>query len=151
MAASARSYRARLRALDSAIARCVARVPQRERKLVTDHDALGYFAARYGLDVVGAVFPAQSTQAQASAGDVAALERLIREQHVRAVFPDAALNGRLSERIASDTGASAAGRLFGDSLGSPGSRAGTLAGMLAANARTIVSGISGGKVTCALP
>ena len=90
--------------------RCIARVPPPERKLVTDHDALGYFAARYGLAVVGAVFPAQSTQAQASAGDVAALERLIRAEHVRAVFPDAALNARLSRRIASDTGASASGR-----------------------------------------
>src|SRR5262249_51542018 len=67
LAPRATDYRTRLRALDAAITRCFAAVPAGERKLVTDHDALGYFASRYGLDVIGAVFPAQSTQAQASA------------------------------------------------------------------------------------
>ena len=88
VAFSAREYRRRLTALDRRIAACLARLPPAARRIVTDHDALGYFAGRYGLRIVGAVFPAQSAQAQASAGDVAELERLIRAQHVRAVFPD---------------------------------------------------------------
>ena len=49
------------------------RVPPAQRKLVTDHDAFGYFAHRYGITVVGAVIPSQTTQAQPSAGDVARL------------------------------------------------------------------------------
>jgi zinc/manganese transport system substrate-binding protein len=148
LARSGHAYRSRLETLDRRIRRCFERIPPAERKLVTDHDALAYFAGRYGLRVVGAVFPAQSTQAQASAGEVAALERLIRAEHVRAVFPDAGLNARIAERVARDTGASVGGRLYGDSLGPPQSDAGTVAGMLATNARAIALGISGGRDRC---
>jgi ABC-type Zn uptake system ZnuABC Zn-binding protein ZnuA len=63
-------------------------VPPAERKLVTDHDAFGYFAGRYGIRIVGAVIPSQSTQAQPSAGETARLIRLVRREHVRAVFPE---------------------------------------------------------------
>src|SRR5205085_1411861 len=62
----AAAYLRRLRALDTHLAACFARLPRTERKLVTDHDAFGYFAHRYGLDVVGAVIPSQTTQAQPS-------------------------------------------------------------------------------------
>ena len=80
-------------------------MPAAQRKLVTDHDAFGYFAARYGLRYVGAVIPAQTTQAQASAGDLARLEDTIRREHVSAVFPESSVNKRLARRIAQDTGA----------------------------------------------
>jgi zinc/manganese transport system substrate-binding protein len=144
-------FRSSLVSLDGRLERCFERIPVAERRLVTDHDALGYFAARYGLRVVGAVFPSQSTQAQASAGDVAALERLIGSEQVRAVFPDAGLNARLAERIAKDTGVRIGGRLYGDSLGPPGSGAATLEGMLSENARTIVRGITSGSGRCQVP
>ena len=68
--ANAAAYLRRLRALDAGIRRCLARVPEARRKLVSDHDAFGYFAHRYGIQVVGAVIPSQTTQAQASAGDI---------------------------------------------------------------------------------
>src|SRR5688572_23935820 len=68
---------ARLRSLDRAIAACVQRVPRAKRKIVTTHDSLGYFARRYGIDVVGAVIPSLSTHAQASAGDVEELVQQI--------------------------------------------------------------------------
>jgi len=55
---------------------------------VTDHDAFGYFADRYGIQVVGAVIPSQTTQAQPSAGEIAHLIALIRREHVKAVFPE---------------------------------------------------------------
>ena len=64
---NAGAYLAKLRALDGEIARCMDAVPAARRKLVTDHDAFGYFAQRYGIDVVGAVIPSQTTQAQPSA------------------------------------------------------------------------------------
>ena len=86
--ANAAAYLRRLRALDAGIRTCLARVPAAQRKLVSDHDAFGYFAHRYGITVVGAVIPSQTTQAQASAGDVADLVRLVRREHVRAIFPE---------------------------------------------------------------
>ena len=58
-------YTARLRALDRSVAACIARIPVGERKLVTTHDALGYYARRYGLDVIGAVIPSRSTRGAA--------------------------------------------------------------------------------------
>ena len=140
----AAAYRARLRLLDADIRACIDRVPRGERRIVTDHDALGYFAARYGISVVGAVIPSSTTRAQASAGDLAALERTIRREHVRAVFPEHSVNAKLAERIASDTGAGADETLYGDTLGPQGSRAGTYLGMEAENAQAIARGMSAG-------
>ena len=71
------AYLARLQALDAGIARCIDSVPASQRKLVTDHDAFGYFAHRYGIEVVGAVIPSQTTQAQPSAKDLSELAKTI--------------------------------------------------------------------------
>jgi ABC-type Zn uptake system ZnuABC Zn-binding protein ZnuA/ABC-type Mn2+/Zn2+ transport system permease subunit len=144
----AAAYLRRLRALDRRLAACLARLPRAERKLVTDHDAFGYFARRYGLDVVGAVIPSQTTQAQPSAGATARLVELIRREHVRAVFPESSLNRRLAETIARETGATSRFTLFGDTLGPAGSAGATYLGMLRANADAIVRGLSGGRLRC---
>ena len=96
---------ARLRALDAGIRACLARVPAAQRKLVSDHDAFNYFAHRYGIAVVGAVIPSQTTQAQASAADIADLVRVVRREHVRAIFPESSLSPKLAEQIARETGA----------------------------------------------
>lgn len=146
--AAASAYRARVRALDRGAARCISRIPASQRKIVTDHDALGYFTRRYGVRVVGAVFQAQSAHAQASAGEVAALERTIRSERVRAIFPDQALNARLAEQIARDTGATAGYKLYGDALGERGSGAEDYIAMVAANADALVRGMSGGRLRC---
>jgi ABC-type Zn uptake system ZnuABC Zn-binding protein ZnuA/ABC-type Mn2+/Zn2+ transport system permease subunit len=144
----AAAYLRRLRALDTRLAACFARLPRTERKLVTDHDAFGYFAHRYGLDVVGAVIPSQTTQAQPSAGATARLIRLIRREHVRAVFPESSLNRRLAETIARETGAVSSYTLYGDTLGPAGSAGATYLGMEQANADAIVRGLSGGRLRC---
>jgi zinc/manganese transport system substrate-binding protein len=149
-AANARRYSAELRRLDTAIAACVDRVPAAERKLVTSHDALGYYARRYGIEIVGTAIPALTTQAQASAGETADLVELIRAQGVRAVFPEAGVSPGLEETIADEAGAVIGGELWADTLGPAGSTASTYAGSLAANTRTIVAGISGGAVHCRL-
>jgi ABC-type Zn uptake system ZnuABC Zn-binding protein ZnuA len=146
--ARAKAYDAKLAALDARIARCIATIPPAQRKLVTDHDAFNYFARRYGLQVVGAVIPSQTTQAQASAGDVAALVRTIRREHVRAVFPEESVNGRLARTIARQSGASASLKLYGDTLGPAGSRGATYLTMEQANADAIVRGLSGGARGC---
>jgi zinc/manganese transport system substrate-binding protein len=144
----AAAYLRRLRALDTRLAACFARLPRAQRKLVTDHDAFGYFAHRYGLDVVGAVIPSQTTQAQPSAGATARLIQLIRREHVRAVFPESSINRRLADTIARETGATSSYTLYGDTLGSSGSAGATYLGMEQANADAIVRGLSGGRLRC---
>jgi zinc/manganese transport system substrate-binding protein len=147
---NAASYLRKLEALDREIAACVGGIPRRERKLVTDHDAVGYFARRYGIDVVGAVIPSQTTQAQASAGDVARLTRLIEREGVRAVFPENSINPKLARAIAKQTGASSELTLYGDTLGPPDSPAGTYLKMEAANAEAMARGFSAGTVKCSI-
>jgi ABC-type Zn uptake system ZnuABC Zn-binding protein ZnuA/ABC-type Mn2+/Zn2+ transport system permease subunit len=141
-------YLARLRALDRGIARCIGAVPAARRKLVTDHDAFGYFAHRYGIEVVGAVIPSQTTEAQPSAKDLAELARTVEEQGVSAIFPESSLSPKLAEAIARQTGASAEHTLYGDSLGPEGSPGATYLGMEAANADAMVAGFTDGRRAC---
>jgi zinc/manganese transport system substrate-binding protein len=146
----AAAYLARLRALDRGIEACFAKVPAAERKLVTDHDAFGYFAGRYAVTVVGAVIPSQTTQAQPSARDTARLIALVKREHVKAVFPESSINPRLAQAIARETGASAHYTLYGDTLGPKGSAGATYLSMEAANANAMVNGFSGGRLSCGL-
>jgi ABC-type Zn uptake system ZnuABC Zn-binding protein ZnuA/ABC-type Mn2+/Zn2+ transport system permease subunit len=143
-----RVYRARIEALDRKLESCLARIPPQERKLVTNHDAFGYFAHRYGLEVVGAVIPSQTTQAQPSAGETARLVATIRREHVRAVFPESSINPSLADAIAREAGARSDLVLYGDTLGPAGSPGATYLGMELANADAIANGLSGGKVRC---
>jgi ABC-type Zn uptake system ZnuABC Zn-binding protein ZnuA len=139
-----------LRRLDRGIAACIARVPPAKRKIVTTHDALGYFARRYGIEVVGAVIPSLSTQAQASAGDVQRLVEQIRREGVEAVFPETSVNPDIERAIAREAGARIGEPLYADSLGAAGSPGATYAGALAADAGALVRGMSGGRVDCRL-
>jgi ABC-type Zn uptake system ZnuABC Zn-binding protein ZnuA/ABC-type Mn2+/Zn2+ transport system permease subunit len=148
--AGAARYIASLRRLDREIQSCMAKVPRSERKLVTDHDAFGYFADRYGIDVVGAVIPSQTTQAQPSARDTARLIALIEREDVKAIFPESSMNAKLAETIASETGASAGYTLYGDTLGPEGSAGATYLSMETANSKTMAEGFTGGRVHCTI-
>ena len=148
--ANADAYRAKIKKVDEQIRACLNKVPANERLIVTDHDAFVYFTERYGVTSKGAVFPSTSTQGQASAGEVAALEKLIREEKVKAIFPESSLNPALAERIASDTGASSDYTLYGDTLGAADSPEGTVLGAEAANAKAMVAGMTGGKERCTI-
>jgi ABC-type Zn uptake system ZnuABC Zn-binding protein ZnuA len=145
---NAARYAGRLERLDRGIAACVARVAPDKRKLVTTHDSLAYFARRYGIEVVGAVIPSLSTQAQASARDVDRLVRQIREEGVEAVFPESAVDAELERAIAREADARVGGALYADTLGPRGSEAETYVGALAADTATLVEGMSGGAVRC---
>jgi len=145
---NARAYLAKLRALDAGIERCMDEVPAARRKLVTDHDAFGYFADRYGIEVLGAVIPSQTTQAQPSAKDLSALAKLIEREHVEAIFPESSLSPKVAEAIASQTGASSNYTLYGDTLGPEGSSGATYLTMEAANANAMVRGFTGGRRGC---
>jgi len=82
----------------------VAQVPKAHRRLVTDHQFLGYFAARYGFEQIGAVIPSYSTVAESSAQELAALEDSIRALGVKAIFVGNTVNPSLAQSVADDTG-----------------------------------------------
>jgi zinc/manganese transport system substrate-binding protein len=145
---NASAYLRRLEALDQGIARCIDSVSRDERKLVTDHDAFGYFARQYGIEVVGTVIPSQSTQAQPSAADLHELIELIERQGVKAVFPESSVSPNVAEAIARETGASSDYTLYGDTLGRPDSPGATYIGMERANADAMVRGFTGGRHGC---
>jgi zinc/manganese transport system substrate-binding protein len=148
--AGATRYLNKLETLDAGIAKCMASVPQDQRKLVTDHDAFNYFAKRYGIDVVGAVIPSQTTQAQPSAGDLADLTATIEREHVKAIFPESSINPKLADAIARETGASSDDTLYGDTLGAKGSAGATYLTMEAANADAMVRGFTGDAQRCTI-
>jgi ABC-type Zn uptake system ZnuABC Zn-binding protein ZnuA len=149
--ANAAAYLERLRALDTAIAACMARIPDARRRLVTDHDALGFYAARYRIEVIGTAIPARSTQAQASAGAVARLVRTIRASGVTTIFPESSVNPKLTRAIARDARAKVGTALYADSLGPDGSAGATYLGSLRANTLALVDGFSAGRQRCTLP
>ncbi len=149
--AGAARYSRELRALDRAVARCIESVPAERRKLVTTHDSLGYYASRYGIEVIGAVIPSLTTQGQASAGETAELVRTIRDEGVEAIFTESGLEPRIEEAIASEAGARVGDPLWADTLGPEGSEAETYAGSVAANTRALVDGFGGGEQQCTLP
>jgi len=144
----AAAYLFKVRALDRGIQRCMSAVVPSQRKLVTDHDAFGYFAKRYGIEVVGAVIPSQTTQAQPSAGELAGLRQVIAREGVKAVFPEESVNARTAQAIARETGATSRYTLYGDSLGPKGSSGDTYLKMELVNADAMVRGFTGGARGC---
>jgi zinc/manganese transport system substrate-binding protein len=148
---NAARYTAKLEALDKAVAACIDKVPADRRKLVTTHDALGYYARRYGIDVIGAVIPSLTTSGQPSAGETAALIETIREQRVKAIFAESSVNPKVEAAIAKETGAKVGRALWADTLGPTGSDGATYLASIASNTAAMVDGFTGGAVTCSLP
>ena len=142
------AYIDRLRRLDSAVARCIDRIPPGDRKLVTTHDALGYYADRYDLDVIGALIPSQSTQAQPSSKDIGDLVDQIDELGIKAIFPESSVNPKLEEAVARETGAEVGEALWADTLGAEDSSGATYIESIQANTEAIVDGLTGGAVQC---
>jgi ABC-type Zn uptake system ZnuABC Zn-binding protein ZnuA len=140
-ASRARRYAETLRRLDRSIAACVARIPASGRKLVTTHDALGYYARRYGLEVIGALIPSRSSRGQPSAREVERLVAQIERQKVKAIFPESSLDSRLEGAVSRESGARVGATLYTDSLGPTGSYVGSLQ----ANTEAIVEGLTGGE------
>jgi ABC-type Zn uptake system ZnuABC Zn-binding protein ZnuA len=101
---SADAYRDSLDELHRWIVERVSRIPEVDRKLVTDHLAAGYFADRYGFEIIGAVIPAYSTAAEVSAHQLAALQQAIEESGAMAIFVAVGTNPAVSERLAEDLG-----------------------------------------------
>lgn len=140
-AAGAEAYRLELQALDGEVEATLAMIPPDRRRLVTDHQALAYFARRYGFELVGTVIPAISTVAEPSARELAMLEDAIRSTGVRAVFVSSVVNPALARRVADDTGVKLV-TLYVGSLSEPDGPAPTYLDLMRLNARLIAQALA---------
>lgn len=122
----------------------LATIPEPSRVLITDHEALGYFADTYGFEIAGTVIPSGTTLAQPSSAELAALTQLIRDEGVSVIFVNTAESARLAEAIANEIGSDVAVEpLYVESLGEPGSGAETYVGMMLTNAQRIANALAG--------
>lgn len=135
---------ARLEQSDAEVRSIIGEVPTDARRVVTDHDALGYFLDEYGLQFIGSIFPSLDVSSEPSAQEIEALVAEIREQGVTAIFTESSVNPRLAAAVAEETDARLVDEpIYTDSLGPEGSGADTLDGMLLHNARVIRDGLLG--------
>jgi ABC-type Zn uptake system ZnuABC Zn-binding protein ZnuA len=138
---NATTYKKRLDEARTQVQAILNEIPPGSRKLVTNHDALGYLAKAFGLRVVGTVIPSVSTQAEPSAGETAKLIQTIRREKAKAIFAESNVNPKLAETLAKEAGVKIVADLYGDSLGLAGSGAETVEGMWLANARKIADAL----------
>lgn len=134
------AYEARLAALDAQIRQRIAAIPEDQRRIVTSHDAFGYFGDAYGIEFLAP--EGVSTDAAASASDVAHVIDQIRSENITAVFVESMADSRVVERIASETGARVGGTLYSDSLSAADGPAPTYEAMFRHNADAIVSALA---------
>ena len=112
--ASAAAYLAQLDALDAEVKAAIDRIPADRRRIITTHDAFGYFAAAYGVDFIAP--QGVSTESEVSARDVAKIITQIRKQRIPAVFLENVTDDRLLKRIGAESGARIGGTLYSDAL-----------------------------------
>ena len=143
-----REFKDEVRSLTSRAKACLRQVPAARRKIVTDHDAFSYFTNRFGIESVGTVFPALTTEAQPSAGELAELEATIRKEKVKAIFPEESVSPTLSEALAKDTGATTGHGLYGDTLGPEGSDGASWLGSMKVNVDSVLAGMTGSGRRC---
>jgi len=134
------SYIERLQALDREIRARFDAMPREHRRVISSHDAFGYFGAAYGIEFLAP--QGMNTDSEASAASVARLIGQIRREDVRAVFVENISDPRLVQRIAREGGVTVGGRLYSDALSAPGTEADTYLKLFAHNATTIASALS---------
>jgi len=135
----AERYAGELRELDAWARRVISAIPTAKRKIITSHDALGYLADAYAIEVHAPI--GFSTTSEASAGEIAALIQQIRREHIKAVFIENASDPRLVKQIARETGAKLGGTLYPEALSEPGGPAPTYVQMFRHNIETIRVGM----------
>jgi ABC-type Zn uptake system ZnuABC Zn-binding protein ZnuA len=138
---SAKQYAAQLDALENELTSALAGLPEAKRKLVTDHKVLGYFAAHYGFQVVGAVIPGMSALAEPSAQELAALHDQIQQEGVTAIFVGASVSPSVVEQLAADLGIQVV-TLYTESLSAADGPAATYLDFMRHNVAAIVAALS---------
>jgi zinc/manganese transport system substrate-binding protein len=137
----AAAYNVQLSTLDQEIKDRIALIPEDQRKIVTNHDALGYYADRYGLAVIGTVFPGSDTRSEPSAQEVVGLVDSIKREGVKAVFAENTVSPTIAEQLANEAGVRVIDDLYTDSLGDSGSGADTYIGLMQLDTRLIVEAL----------
>jgi len=140
--ANAEAYIAQLEELEAWILGEVNRIPEERRLLVTNHDALGYFADDYGLTVVGQIIPGISSAGAPSARDVARLIDSIRSTGAPAIFLDTSENQQLADQIALDAGVAVITGLYIETLSRADGPAATYLEMIRFDVTTIVNALT---------
>lgn len=134
-------YVARIDQLDARVREWLGAVPRAQRRVITSHDAFGYFGAAYGVDFLAP--QGWATHSEPSAAAVARLIRQIRQAGVRAVFIENISDPRLVERLAREAGVRVGGTLYSDALSKPGGPAATYLQLFEHNARSLASALQG--------
>ena len=129
----AKSYLAALDALQKEVRAAIAQIPVDRRKIITNHDAFGYFGDAYGMEFIAP--EGVSTDSEPSASDVAKIITQIRKQKIPAVFLENVTDPRLMQRIAEESGAKIGGKLYSDALSGPNGLAGTYIELMRNNVR----------------
>jgi len=137
---NAQTYLAKLDALDGEVRQAVDQIPQGRRKVISTHDAFGYFAARYGIEFIAPI--GVSTEAEPSARDVARIVAQVKAEHIPAVFLERIGDPRLMRRISAETGARVGGTLYSDSLSDEKGDSPTYIDMVRHNIRTLTSALA---------
>ncbi len=140
--ASADAYVAELEALDAEVEGLIATIPEDGRVLITNHEVFGYFADRYGFEVVGAVVPSGSTLESVSAGDLAELAEVLEDEGVPAIFADTSASTELADTLAAEVGDVEVVQLYTESLGEAGSDGATYVDMVRTNATRISAALT---------
>ena len=146
LTANAAAYITQLEALDNEIQAQIATLPATQRKLVTSHDTFGYFAARYGFEVVGTGLGSVTTESSdPDAASIVALVNDIKASGVQAIFVENMSNPKVMQQIAQEAGVAIAPPLYTDAMGDANSEGATYIEMMRYNVRTIVTALTGTK------
>jgi zinc/manganese transport system substrate-binding protein len=133
--ANAAAYLGKLDALDREVREVIAKIPADRRKIITTHDAFGYFQDAYGVEFIAP--QGVSTESEASARDVARIIQQIRKQKIPAVFVENVSDPRLLKRVSDETGAKIGGTLYSDALTDEKGPAPTYIDLIRHNIRTL--------------
>jgi zinc/manganese transport system substrate-binding protein len=139
-AKKAEAYLAQLEALDAEAQQALKQIPESRRKVISTHDAFGYFAARYGIQFIAPI--GVSTESEPSARDIAAIIKQVKAAHIPAVFLERIGDPRLMHRISAETGAKIGGTLYSDSLTDEKGDAPTYIDMVRHNITTLTSALA---------
>jgi zinc/manganese transport system substrate-binding protein len=137
--ANAKAYLEKLDVLDKEVRDAVATIPQERRRIITSHEAFGYFQAAYGIEFIAP--QGVSTESEASARDVGRIITQIKRQKIPAVFLENVTDPRLIQRIAAESGAKVGGQLYSDALTDEKGGAPTYIDMMRHNIRQLVSAL----------
>ena len=143
--ARAASYQARMAALDQDTRSRIAALPESRRRVITSHDAFGYFAAAYGVRFIAP--RGWTTGSEPSAETVARIVRQARDTQASALLVENISDPRMIERIAREANLKVGGELYSDALSAPGTAADTYIHMFEHNVRTLLDAMTPAKIS----